>query len=170
MNWACTYAQDGFVYECLEDNRLRQEKDERNGSSHSTPFGADIRVLGQICRKMHEETALLPFENFTWAFETAFTLDEWLSKEAGIPMSCKEAIRTVAVPSPGPYRSSERALSNLRELLLIGTPYSTNTYFTMDSKGAKDMGIEMEILRKEKASGAWVKGGARAQYAKDLLA
>lgn len=80
----------------------------------------------------------------------------------------KKAIRIVAVPNPGPYRSSERFLLNLREILLIGTAYSTTTYFT-HPKDAKDMDLEITRLEKDKASGTWDRNGEQAQYAKDLF-
>lgn len=168
MRWTGNHAADGFAYSCLEDTRPLRERHQRNVLSHAIPFGAELSALSQTCRTMHQETALLPFETFIWAFETAFTLDHWISMKEDISTEHKKAIRIVAVPNPGPYRSSERFLLNLREILLIGTAYSTTTYFT-HPKDAKDMDLEITRLEKDKASGTWDRNGEQAQYAKDLF-
>ncbi|OAL03002.1 hypothetical protein IQ06DRAFT_122836 [Phaeosphaeriaceae sp. SRC1lsM3a] len=169
MKWTGICTPGGFSYSCLEDTHPLQETHERNVLSHQIPFGAELRVLGQTCRQVHQETTFLPFETFTWAFETAFTLDQWVSMKDIISTEHKKAIRTVAVPTPGPYRSSERFLLNLREILLVGTAYTPFTY-SRDSEHAKTADLTIMTLKKDKIRNTWVRSGERAQYAKDLFA
>jgi hypothetical protein len=116
---------------------------------HAVPFGPDYLSLGSTCRQIQKETACIPFKIYTWAFETAFTLDQWVSMKSNIPIQHKNAIRTVAVPTPGPYRSSERTLLNLNEVLLIGT-FQPST----DSTSAELGGRAIITLTKSKASNA----------------
>jgi hypothetical protein len=84
--------------------------------------------------------------------------------KSNIPVQHKNAIRTVAVPTPGPYRSSERTLLNLNEVLLIGT-FQPST----DSTSAELGGRAIITLTKSKASNAWMRRGERAEYTKDLF-
>lgn len=168
MKWTGIRTQDGYAYACLEDTQPLRERHEYNVLSRGVPFGPELRFIGQTCRQMHREASLLPFETFIWAFETAFTLDQWVTSGDHIPAEHKMAIRTVAVPTPGPYRSSERFLVNLRDVLLVGTAYSTTTYFT-EPKDMKDTDLAITILKKDKATGTWERNGERAQYAKDLF-
>jgi hypothetical protein len=110
----------------------------------------------------------LPFKTYTWSFETAFTLEQWVSMKSRIPLEHKNAVRKVAVPVPGPYRSSERILTDLQEVLLIGKSYSTTTVFdhASDLQGPIHPLI---TLTKDKATNMWKQSGEHAQYAKDLF-
>jgi hypothetical protein len=110
----------------------------------------------------------LPFKTYTWSFETAFTLEQWVSMKSRIPLEHKNAIRKVAVPAPGPYRSSERILTDLQEVLLVGKPYSTSTLYdhASDSQGPIHPLI---TLTRDKATNTWKQSGVHAQYAKDLF-
>jgi hypothetical protein len=127
-----------------------------------------MRNLAQTCRQIYQETVALPFKTYTWSFETAFTLEQWVSMKVRIPLEHKNAIRTVAVPAPGPYRSSERILSNLQEVLLIGKPYSTTTAFDQITN-LKGPIQPVLTLKKDKATDKWMRSGAHARYAKDLF-
>ncbi|RYE83302.1 MAG: hypothetical protein EOO65_04180 [Methanosarcinales archaeon] len=132
------------------------------------PFGPDLRQLGQTCHQIRQETAYLPFKTFIWAFETAFTLDQWVSMKDSIPLEHKNAIRTVAVPTPGPYRASERVLLRLDEVHLIGKAYATTTYF--DQPADEEDSVHAIItLRKDTTTNTWSRSGEFAQYAKDLF-
>lgn len=158
----CTPA--GFSYACLEDTEPLLESRESKVLKHAVPFGQDYLSLGSTCRQIQKETACIPFKIYTWAFETAFTLDQWVSMKSNIPVQHKNAIRTVAVPTPGPYRSSERTLLNLNEVLLIGT-FKPST----DSTSAALGGRAIITLTKSKASNAWMRRGERAEYVKDVF-
>ncbi|KAF2027054.1 hypothetical protein EK21DRAFT_115174 [Setomelanomma holmii] len=159
----CTPA--GFSYACLEDTEPLLESRESKVLQHAVSFGQDYLSLGQTCRQIQNETACLPFKIYIWAFETAFTLDQWVSMKSNIPMQHKNAIRTVAVPTPGPYRSSERILLSLNEVLLIGNFSSTGE----SGPASVDTGRGIIKLTKDKASDTWLRSGERAQYAKDLF-
>jgi len=83
-----------------------------------------------------------------------------------IPTQYKNAVRRVAVPAPGPYRSSERVLVDLREVLLVGSGSPVSGDFTSEPR----LGLSplmLITLKKDKASNAWIWGGEPAQYAKD---
>lgn len=168
MKWVGRrYTSQGFTYSCLEDTQPLQEKHESNTLSQAVPFGAEMRLLGQTCRQIYQETALMPYKTFIWAFESTFTLDEWLFTKDCISTEHKKAIRTVAVPFPGPYRSSEEFLLNLQEIIMIGTAYSTTTVFTRPEH--EKTALEVTTLKKNKESKTWITNGKRAQYAKDLF-
>jgi hypothetical protein len=157
----------GFDYLCLEDTQPLATTREGNMGDHAVSFGPDMRNLSQICRQIYEEMAVLPFKTYTWSFETAFTLEQWVSMKATIPLKHKNAVRTVAVPAPGPYRSSERILTNLQEVLLIGKPYSTTTVYNASNLQAPIQPVLK--LKKDKATDTWVRSGEHARYAKDLF-
>jgi hypothetical protein len=104
---------------------------------------------------MREETSNLPFKTYTWAFEDAFTLDQFITTKGQIPLCHKEAIKRVALPPPGPHRSNERVLKNLQEVLLIG--FSTG--FRTDGHGTSTLKTpRREILRlkKDLKTDAWI--------------
>jgi hypothetical protein len=168
MKWTGICAPSGYQYACLENTQPLLASHERKILSHAVPFGPDLRQLSQTCQQIHRETAYLPFETYIWAFETAFTLDQWVSMKDSVPLEHKNAIRTVAVPSPGPYRTSERVLLNLAEVHLIGTPYATTTYFD-EPTNSEDSVHGIITLKKDKNTNTWNKSGGRAQYAKDLF-
>lgn len=168
MKWVeRRYTSQGFTYSCLEDTQPLQEKRESKILSHAVPFGAEMRLLGQTCRQIYQETALMPYETFIWAFESTFTLDEWLSMKDCTSVEHKKAIRKVAVPFPGPYRSSEKFLHNLQEILMIGTAYSSTTVFTRPEH--EETYLAVTTLKKNKESETWITNGKRTKYAKDLF-
>jgi hypothetical protein len=158
----------GFDYICLGNTQLLATTREWNMGGHAVSFGPDMRNLSQTCRQLYEETAVLPFKTYTWSFETAFTLEQWVSMKTQIPSEHKNAVRTVAVPAPGPYRSSERILTNLQEVLLIGQPYSKAT---VNAEHRYSQAPIQPVLRlkKDKATDTWMRGGEHAKYAKDLF-
>jgi hypothetical protein len=162
----CTPA--GFTYLCLEDAQPLAISHERNLERHAVSFGSDVLNLSQICRQIHEETATLPFKTYTWSFETAFTLEQWVSMKFRIPLEHKNAIRKVAVPTPGPYRSSERILTDLQEVLLIGKPNNATTVYD-DSRNLQSPMHPIITLKRDKATNTWKQNREHAQYAKDLF-
>jgi hypothetical protein len=123
MKWSGICIPAGFQYTCLENTDPLLASSEKKTLAHAVPFGPDLRRLSETCRQIHGETAHLPFETHIWSFETAFTLDQWVSMKSQVPLAHKNTIRTVAVPPPGPYRSSERILLSLHEVLLVGTAH-----------------------------------------------
>jgi hypothetical protein len=168
INWTGMCNPSGFKYACLEDPKHLLQHGETRILEHAVPFGPDLHGLVRTCRQMRKDTACLPFTSFTWAFENAFTLEQWVSTKSFIPVQHKYAIRTVAVPTPGPYRSSERRLSNLREIVLIGFCNPSDGSFSSDPR-LGTAPLAMISLKKDKASGAWMRGSEPAQYAKDLF-
>jgi hypothetical protein len=162
----CTPA--GFTYLCLEDTQPLAISHERNLERHAVSFGSDVRNLSQICRQIHEETATLPFKTYTWSFETAFTLEQWVSMKFRIPLEHKSAIRKVAVPTPGPYRSSERILTDLQKVLLIGKPNSATTVYD-DPRNLQSPMHPIITLERDKATNTWKQSREHSQYAKDLF-
>jgi hypothetical protein len=162
MKWTGICAPTGFQYCCLEDTQPLLASHERKTLSHAVPFGPDLRQLSQTCQQIYRETAHLPFKTFIWAFDTAFTLDQWVSMKDSIPIAHKNAIRTVAVPTPGPYRASERVLLKLNQVHLIGKAYASRTF-------EKDPVPAIITLKKNKKTNTWSRSGESAQYAKDLF-
>jgi hypothetical protein len=162
MKWTGICTPAGFLYSCLEDIQPLLESGESKILAHAVPFGPEIHSLSQTCRQMQEETANLPFKAYTWAFETAFTLDQWVSMKSQIPVQYKNAIRTVAVPTPGVYQSSQRILLSLYKIFLVGTfsPVHTSPALNADSDVP---GRAIITLRKDKATDTWIR------ETKDLL-
>ncbi|KAH7072062.1 hypothetical protein BKA63DRAFT_567992 [Paraphoma chrysanthemicola] len=163
--WTGIFTPAGFSYACLESTEPLLEPRESEVLKHAVPFGQDYLNLGHLCRQIQKETACLPFTVYTWAFETAFTLDQWVSMKSNIPVQYKNAIRKVAVPTPGPYQSSDRTLLSLNQVLLIGTFKSSNDTTT----SAWDAPRAIITLTKDKATNTWTRRGEHAQYAKDLF-
>lgn len=168
MKWSGICTPAGFQYICLEDTDPLLASHERKTLSHAVPFGPELRVLSQTCRQIHRETAHLPFETHIWSFETAFTLDQWVSMKSQVPLAHKNTIRTVAVPTPGPYRSSERILLSLHEVLLVGNAHDKTTNIDQDVNSQTPKKAIL-ILKKDKIADTWVRSGERAQFAKDLF-
>jgi hypothetical protein len=168
MKWSGICTPAGFQYTCLEDTDPLLASSDKNTLSYAVPFGPDLRLLSQTCRQIHGEIAHLPFETHIWSFETAFTLDQWVSMKSQVPLAHKNTIRTVAVPTPGPHRSSERILLSLHEVLLVGTAHdrTTTTNQDVNSQASKKAII---ILKKDKGADTWVRIGERARFAKAPL-
>jgi hypothetical protein len=161
MKWTGIFTPAGFVYTCLEDNEPLLESSESKTLAHAMAFGLEIHSLSHTCRQMQKETAHLPFKLYTWAFESAFTLDQWVSMKSRVPVQYKSAIRTVAVPTPGPHRSSERILQNLYEVLLIGASDS----FNIPAPSIADSSAPARViisLRRDKVTDTWIRKGERA--------
>jgi hypothetical protein len=116
MSWAGIFSPRGYSYSCF--NSLQPLRDL---FSKAVPFDTDVTTLGRVCRQMHQDTSLMPFKLWIWAFEDAFTLDQFVTARGlgSIPMHHKEAIRKVAVAPPGHHRSHEMILQGLQEVLLI---------------------------------------------------
>jgi hypothetical protein len=117
---------------------------------------------------MHAETSWLPFKTFTWSFETAFTLDQWVSTKDRIPAHNKHAIRTVAVPTPGPYQSSEQKMLNLREILLFGIPNAVITESEDDAEAQKPAPAII-TLKKDRVTDTWIRSGEHARFVQELF-
>jgi hypothetical protein len=168
IKWSGICIPAGFQYTCLENTDPLLASSEERTLSHAVPFGPDLRLLSQTCRQIHGETALLPFETHIWSFETAFTLDQWVSMKSQVPLAHKNTIRTVAVPPPGPYRSSERILLSLHKVILVGTAHDRAADVNQDVNQRAPTKA-MITLKKDKLVGTWVRSGERAQFAKDLF-
>jgi hypothetical protein len=158
INWTGICQPAGFLY-CFFDSLVPLlESSTRELLTKTVPLACDIFALSRVCQQMREETSNLPFKMHTWAFEDAFTLDQFVTTNGKIPVRCKESIRRVALPPPGPSRVNERVLKGLKEVLLIG--------FSMEMKGDGE-GDEMsrvprrELLRlkKDGKSDSWVRYG-----------
>jgi hypothetical protein len=168
IKWTGICIPAGFVYVCLENNLPLLEPSESKTFGHAMPFGIEIHSLSHTCRQMHKETAHLPFKLYTWAFESAFTLDQWVSMKSLVPVQYKNAIRTVAVPTPGPHRSSERILQRLCEVLLIGSFDS----FNIPAPSIVNPQAPSRViitLRRDKVTDTWTHKDECAQYAMNLL-
>jgi len=165
MHWTGK-CPSGFKYSCLEETKHLLESHDTKIVANAVPFGPDLHGLVHTCRQVHKETVCLPFKAYTWAFKNAFTLEQWVSMKGCIPTQYKNALRRIAVPAPGPYRSSERVLVDLREVLLVGSGSPVSGDFTSEPR----LGISPLViitLKKDKASNAWIWGGEPAQYVKD---
>lgn len=122
MNWAGIFSPTGYSYSCFNDLQPLLDMSARDLFSKAIPFDRDVTTLGRVCRQMRQDTFLLPFKLWVWAFEDAFTLDQFVTARGlgSIPVHHKEAIRKVAVSPPGHHRSHEKVLQGLQEVLLIG--------------------------------------------------
>lgn len=123
MNWAGIFSPAGYSYSCFNDLQPLLDSSARDLFSKAIPFDRDVTTLGRVCRQMRQDTSLLPFKLWIWAFEDAFTLDQFVTARGlgSIPVHHKEAIRKVAVTPPGHHRSHEKVLQGLQEVLLIGS-------------------------------------------------
>lgn len=118
MNWIGIFSPTGFSYSCFDDLRPLLESSTRDLLANAVSFGADVTILNRVCRQMHQDTILLPFKLWIWAFEDTFTLDQFVTARGlgVIPLHHKESIRKVAVAPPGPHRSHEKVLRGLQEV------------------------------------------------------
>jgi hypothetical protein len=123
MNWAGIFSPRGYSYSCFNDLQPLLESSARDLFSKAVPFDTDVITLGRVCRQMRQDTSLMPFQLWIWAFEDAFTLDQFVTARGlgSIPVHHKEAIRKVAVAPPGHHRSHETVLQGLQEVLLISS-------------------------------------------------
>lgn len=167
MTWSGVCIPSGFAYTCLENTYPLLEIHQKDVLAKAVPFGADVTVLSQVCRQLHREGSTLPFRLYIWAFETAFTLDQFICMKRKIPLQCKNAIKTVAMPTPGPYRSSERVLLGLTTVLLIGTVVQGD--FEHANKVHEAPSRAILPLRKSLTNGTWVRDNTRADLSKYLL-
>lgn len=121
MNWAGIFSPTGYSYSCFNDLEPLLESSARDLFTKAVPFDTDVITLSRVCRQMRQDTSLLPFKLWVWAFEDAFTLDQFVTARGlgSIPVHHKEAIRKVAVAPPGHHRSHEKVLKSLQEVFLI---------------------------------------------------
>lgn len=121
MNWAGIFSPRGYSYSCFNDLQPLLDSSARDLFSKAVPFDTDVTTLGRVCRQMRQDTSLMPFKLWIWAFEDTFTLDQFVTARGlgSIPIHHKEAIRKVAVAPPGHHRSHEKVLQGLQEVLLI---------------------------------------------------
>ncbi|XPS78324.1 hypothetical protein M3J09_010340 [Ascochyta lentis] len=122
MKWVgIFFSQAGFFYSCFKDIQPLLESSARDLLAKAVPFDNDVTTVNEVCRQMYRETSLLPLKLWLCAFEDTFTLDQFVTARGlrSIPLHHKEAIRRVAVGSPGPHRSYEKVLQSLQEVLLI---------------------------------------------------
>jgi hypothetical protein len=167
MNWTDTRIPSGFLYTCHNDTQPLLTK-ASSLRKNAVPFGPEVGAFAHTCRLIQRETACLPFTLYTWAFETAYTLDQWIKVDTGIPAQHKHALLRVAVPTPGPYRASEQILQSLHELTLIGSVDPRKTYSSY-SGSHRCLHRTLILLSKSKINGMWVRGSKSARYAKDLF-
>lgn len=123
MNWAGIFSPTGYSYSCFNDLQPMLESSTRDLHLNAVPFGTDVILLNRVCRQMHQDTTVLPFKSWLWAFEDAFTLDQFVTARGlgCIPVHHKEAIRRIAVAPPGHHQSHEKVLQSLQEVFLIGS-------------------------------------------------
>ena len=76
MNWAGIFSPRGYSYSCFDDLRPLLDSSSRDLFSKAVPFNTDVITLGRVCRQMRQDTSLMPFKLWIWAFEDAFTLEE----------------------------------------------------------------------------------------------
>lgn len=121
--WAGIFSPRAYSYSCFNDVQTLLESSACDLHTKAVPFGTDLNTLSRICRQTRQDTSLLPFKLWIWAFEDAFTLDHFVTAWGlgSIPVHHKEAIRTIAVAPPGHHRSHEKVLTGLQEVLLIGS-------------------------------------------------
>lgn len=160
MNWSGVCIPSGFSYSCLEDTTPLLESHEKRMRQKVVPFGPDVTILSQVCRQTHKETATLPFKLYVWAFETPFTLDQFVSVKRLVKLEHKNAIRTVALPTPGPYRSSERILLDLQTVLLIGSFKPDNTE-VINAPLYEPRRRAILTLKRERSNNTWVRSSER---------
>lgn len=168
MSWSGVSIPSGFSYSCLEDTQALLERNEKALLARSVPFGSDVTVLTQVCYQTYKETALLPYKWYIWAFETAFTLDQFFALRRKVPVAYKSAIWTVAVPMPGPYRSTERLMHGLQTVLLIGSFQASRVEDASD-QDAPTPSRGIMTIRKENAGNAWIRCDEKAEFAKNLF-
>jgi hypothetical protein len=106
MSWAGIFSPRGYSYSCFNSLQPLLDSPTRDLFSKAVPFDTDVTTLGRVCRQMHQDTSLMPFKLWIWAFEDAFTLDQFVTARGlgSIPMHHKEAIRKVAVAPPGHHK------------------------------------------------------------------
>lgn len=123
MNWAGIFSPTGYLYSCFNDLQPLLECSTRDLLAMAVPFDKDVTTLTQVCYQMHQDTHLLPFKLWVWAFEDAFTLDQFVTARGlgCIPLQHKHAIRRLAVAPPGHHRSHEKVLHSLQDVLLISS-------------------------------------------------
>lgn len=156
IHWTGMGNPSGYKYACLDDAKHLLERRENDLLAYAVPFGPDLHGLVNTCRQLHQETACLPYRTHTWAFENPFTLEQWLLSKTLIPAQHKLAIRTVAVADPGPYRSSERLMSDLGKIILIGS-YGRKDESHLDPTDAESSPMMMITLKRDGTSGAWIR-------------
>ncbi|KAH7359803.1 hypothetical protein BKA66DRAFT_573913 [Pyrenochaeta sp. MPI-SDFR-AT-0127] len=166
MNWSGVCIPSGFSYSCLEETSSLLESHEKRMRKLAVPFGPDVTVLSRVCHQTYKETVALPFKLYVWAFETAFTLDQFVSVKRLVKLEHKSAIRTVAVPTPGPYRSSERILLDLQTVLLIGSFKSDRTGLEDAPRLAKGPSRAILTLKRERSNNTWVRSSKDAKFAR----
>ncbi|OAL47688.1 hypothetical protein IQ07DRAFT_589872 [Pyrenochaeta sp. DS3sAY3a] len=168
MSWSGVSIPSGFSYSCLENTRPLLERNEKALLARSIPFGSDVTVLTQVCYQTYKETALLPFKWYIWAFETAFTLDQFFALRRKVPVAYKSAIWTVAVPMPGPYRSTERLMHGLQTVLLIGS-FQPGSAEDASDQEAQNPSRGIMTIRKDNAGNSWVRCDEKAEFARSLF-
>ncbi|KAL6704071.1 hypothetical protein ACN47E_008835 [Coniothyrium glycines] len=162
MTWSGICIPTGFAYSCLKKTESLLETNQNDTLADAVPFGRDVIVLNLVCRQIYEEASVLPFRLYVWAFESAFTLDQFVCMKRKIPTRCKIAIKTVAVPTPGPHQSSERKLTNLASIFLIGSDFRA----VEEGSESRDTVPARAILplRKSLANGTWVRDDNIARF------
>ncbi|KAF2821205.1 hypothetical protein CC86DRAFT_110463 [Ophiobolus disseminans] len=168
FRWIPRFDPTGFKYDYLQDLEPLLEQSERAVHKQAIQIGSDISSLARTCQLVRKETACLPFQAYTWAFGNAFVLDSWLRTEGKIPLQQKRAVKTIALPAPGPYRSSERVLLSLREVFLTGHFSALGTFASEPKHWASRQAL-MLTLKKPKTAATWEWNGAHATYLKDLF-
>ena len=162
MFWSGVCIPSGFSYRCLEDTQALLENQQTDVLAKAIPFGPDMTVLSKVSRQMRKETAILPFQFYIWAFETAWTMDQFVCMKREIPVEYKNAIRMVAVPTPGPYQASEKVLADLHTVLLVGK-FKKPEGEPEDLEAVSDPSKRgILTLRRAKTGNAWIRSDEQA--------
>ncbi|KAF2849640.1 hypothetical protein T440DRAFT_555627 [Plenodomus tracheiphilus IPT5] len=152
MLWTGVFIPSGFAYHCLPSSAPLISPTEKELLTNVISFSPDISTLTLICKQMHRETAILPFQTWVWAFDTPWTLDQWVSlKRGNVKQESKRSVRTVAVPMPGVFGSSESLMGDLCTVLLTGR-------FRLEGEESKEEKTGILTLRRAKGSSTWVRG------------
>ncbi|KAI8941530.1 hypothetical protein NX059_002746 [Plenodomus lindquistii] len=151
--WTGMFNPSGFAYHCLPS--ILPLLSERHVLDHTIPFTPDITTLTLVCKQMHAETAILPFQTWIWAFESTYTLDRWVTMHRGrMRHENKRSVRTVAVPTPGVLGSTERMLGELGTVLLVG---KFKADVDEEESGGEEEKTRILTLKKARESSVWVK-------------
>lgn len=154
--WAGIFSPIGYSYSCFDDLRPLLESSTRDLLSLAVPFNTDVTLLTRICHQMRQDTSLLPFKLWVWAFEDVFTLDQFVTARGlgCIPVHHKNAIRRLAVAQPGHHRSHEKVLQNLQEVLLIGSSLSPAVFEPVGASSTPRRSLTR--LRRDTLTDTWM--------------
>lgn len=82
------------------------------GSGKSIGTGG-FTLLSGVCRQLYQETATLPFQLNTLAFESPLVMERYLMKERRLSLPLRRAIKTLFVRVDRPPKTIEKYLGSL---------------------------------------------------------